>query len=138
MTDPGTTDDDRKVMYVVIAGLVVGCAVLVVLLALRTGTSASTPAAPGVALGPSLDYQEDTQDPFGSHFTDVAGSSGLDFIQRSGAQGELLLPETMGSGVALGDLDSDGDSDLLLLSVGGLPGLFVTTPCRVGKFVSPT
>ena len=124
MTDPRTTDDDRKVMYVVIAGLVVGCSVLVVLLALRTGTSASTPAAPGVALGPSLDYPEDTRDPFGSHFTDVASSSGLDFIQRSGAQGELLLPETMGSGVALGDLDSDGDSDLLLLSVGGLPGLF--------------
>ncbi len=49
-------------------------------------------------------------------FTDVTRAAGIDFVPATGAAGEHLLPETMGSGVAVLDFDSDGDPDLLLLS----------------------
>ena len=124
MTDSHPNDDDRKVMYVVVAGLVAGCVVLLFLLILRGGASKPASSPRGAALGPTPERSQSGSDPFGAHFTDVASSAGVDFIQRSGSTGQHLLPETMGSGVALGDLDSDGDSDLLLLSVGGTPGLF--------------
>ncbi|MCH2140915.1 MAG: VCBS repeat-containing protein, partial [Phycisphaerales bacterium] len=49
-------------------------------------------------------------------FTDVTDKSGLDIPHVSGAEGEKLLPETMGSGVAFVDLDRDGDQDIILAS----------------------
>ena len=49
-------------------------------------------------------------------FTDVTVSSGVDFVHESGAEGQKLLPETMGSGVAFLDVDRDGDQDLLLIN----------------------
>ena len=48
-------------------------------------------------------------------FEDISSRSGLDFWQFSGATGELLLPEIMGSGAALIDYDNDGDLDLYLV-----------------------
>ncbi len=47
-------------------------------------------------------------------FTDVTEQAGIDFVHHSGARGEKLLPETMGSGCAFFDYDADGDQDLLL------------------------
>ncbi|MCB1876634.1 MAG: CRTAC1 family protein [Chromatiales bacterium] len=49
-------------------------------------------------------------------FSDQTQAAGIGFIHRNGAQGERLLPETMGSGVAFFDYDSDGDMDLLLVN----------------------
>ena len=46
-------------------------------------------------------------------FADVTASSGIDFLHVNGAEGAKLLPETMGSGVAVFDFDGDGDQDLL-------------------------
>ena len=51
-------------------------------------------------------------------FGDTASSSGIDFKHVSGAKGEFLLPEIMGSGVAIVDIDNDGDLDLYFIQGG--------------------
>jgi enediyne biosynthesis protein E4 len=48
-------------------------------------------------------------------FEDVAKQTGLDFWQFSGATGEFLMPEVMGSGAAMIDYDNDGDLDVFLI-----------------------
>lgn len=47
-------------------------------------------------------------------FTEAAEEAGLDFRHHSGARGALLMPEIMGGGLGLLDLDGDGDLDLYL------------------------
>jgi len=42
--------------------------------------------------------------------------AGIDFIHVNGAEGEKLLPETMGGGVAIFDYDRDGNQDLLFVN----------------------
>ena len=49
-------------------------------------------------------------------FTDITKEAGLHVPHVSGAEGEKLLPETMGGGAAFVDLDGDDDQDLLLVS----------------------
>jgi enediyne biosynthesis protein E4 len=51
-------------------------------------------------------------------FTDVTELAGIDFVHYNGAEGERLLPETMGSGVAILDADADGDQDLFFVQGG--------------------
>lgn len=49
--------------------------------------------------------------------TDITASCGIDWQHFNAMEGEKLLPETMGGGVAIFDYDRDGDQDVLL--VGG-------------------
>ncbi len=55
-------------------------------------------------------------------FTDVTDQAGLDFAHETGAFGEKWMPETMGSGVAFIDYDTDGWPDLLFVSSTSWPG----------------
>ena len=52
----------------------------------------------------------------GVRFTDATQAAGLRFTHNSGRAGKKLLPETMGSGVALFDADGDGWLDLFFVN----------------------
>jgi enediyne biosynthesis protein E4 len=69
---------------------------------------AAGPAQPGSNLGFRL--------------TDVASKSGIQFRHNSGAYGGKLLPETLGSGCAFLDYDTDGWQDILLINSMDWPG----------------
>jgi len=49
-------------------------------------------------------------------FVDITEQAGIDFVHENGAEGEKLLPETMGGGGAFFDFDNDGDQDLLCIN----------------------
>lgn len=55
-------------------------------------------------------------------FTDVAKSSGVDFVHVNGGRGRKLMPETVGSGLAFFDYDNDGNLDLLIINGSSWPG----------------
>ncbi len=56
-------------------------------------------------------------------FEDIAASAGVVFQHRAGHEGSRYrLPEIMGGGAALFDMDGDGDLDLLLVQSGRLSG----------------
>lgn len=92
-----------------------GIAVLVALgyLLLRSGQD-EAPEQVLVSGGPEAVVR--SADPPAVTFTDITAAAGVDFVHYSGATGDKLLPESMGSGVAFMDLDDDGDPDLLFVN----------------------
>lgn len=75
-------------------------------------TAAATPSWIFASPAPSL----------GFHLTDVTNAAGIQFQHNSGAYGGKLLPETLGSGCAFLDYDSDGWQDILLVNGMDWPG----------------
>jgi hypothetical protein len=53
-------------------------------------------------------------------FEEISQRAGIDFVHRSGHGERFFLPEIMGGGVALFDMDGDGDLDLYLVQSGSL------------------
>jgi enediyne biosynthesis protein E4 len=49
-------------------------------------------------------------------FTDVTAASGIDFVHQTGGFGQRWMPETMGAGVGLFDVDGDGDDDAVYIN----------------------
>ena len=58
----------------------------------------------------------------GFRLTDVTNAAGVQFRHNSGAYGGKLLPETLGSGCAFLDYDSDGWQDILFVNGMDWPG----------------
>jgi hypothetical protein len=86
---------------------------------LRLPAAPESPASDGPALPPEA--------PAGAsvpavRFTDVTEAAGIRFRHTNGASGHKLLPETMGSGVAVLDYDGDGRPDLLFVNSCPWPG----------------
>lgn len=55
-------------------------------------------------------------------FEEVAEASGIRFSHHTGAAGKRLMPETMGSGCALVDLDNDNRLDAVMVDSTAWPG----------------
>jgi hypothetical protein len=60
--------------------------------------------------------------PFPVRFVDVTERAGIYFRHFNGATGQKLLPETMGSGVAVFDFNGDGLPDILFINSRSWPG----------------
>jgi enediyne biosynthesis protein E4 len=81
------------------------------------------PAAPKVTqLSSPVAPQPATEQMPTVKFADITAASGITFVHNNGATGDKLLPETMGSGVAIFDFDNDGDQDLLFANATWWPG----------------
>jgi enediyne biosynthesis protein E4 len=76
-------------------------------------SAASAPVAPQAVKSESLPAVK---------FVEVTKESGVKFVHCNGAKGEKLLPETMGSGVAILDYNGDGFPDLFFVNSCDWPG----------------
>ncbi|HUU33081.1 MAG TPA: CRTAC1 family protein [Vicinamibacterales bacterium] len=80
---------------------------------------ASPPSGADTGSGPPATGGGATAPAAAPWFEEVAQASGLVFAHRSGHAGTTFrLPETMGGGAALFDMDGDGDLDALLVQSG--------------------
>ena len=83
--------------------------------------AAAIAAACGGGAAPAADTSPAAASP--PWFADEAAARGLTLRHRSGHQGSTYrLPEIMGGGAALFDMDGDGDLDALLVQSGELGG----------------
>ncbi len=89
--------------------------VLIVLFSGR-GEKRTAPVEEARLAGPERLTRTRDRSPPQVHFSDMADDWGIDFVHENGAYGERLLPETMGSGVAIFDYDRDGDQDLFFVN----------------------
>jgi len=66
--------------------------------------------------------QKEAKEQFPIQFMDITKKAGIKFVHNNGAFGKKYMPETMGSGCAFFDYNSDGWQDILLLNSMDWPG----------------
>lgn len=86
--------------------------------ALISGCDSTTEQAKTLTDRPITDEQKSNK--LVAPFIDVTEKSGVTFIHDNGGTGRLYMPEIMGAGGALLDIDSDGDLDLYLVQGGSI------------------
>jgi hypothetical protein len=89
----------RRSRLLLAAGVLAGCGVVATMAAVPKAIKA--PAAPRDSA---------------VRFTDITQQAGIRFVHNSGRAGKKLLPESLGSGVAIFDADGDGWPDLLFVN----------------------
>jgi len=86
------------------------------------GQEAPVPVDEVAVLAPAPLLQPGPETAPALRFTDVTAAAGIDFIHVNGAYGERLLPETIGSGVAVFDYNNSGHQDIMLVNSSYWPG----------------
>ena len=66
-------------------------------------------------------------------YREAAAAVGLQFTHETGAKGEFAMPEIMGAGVAVFDMDGDGDLDVYLVQSVGAGKLYRNELVPSGK-----
>lgn len=107
--------DDRVIGRAMWWSFAVVAAVGGAVVAWRAWPRAAPPAPPAAALPTGPAAVGRTVDVPALPFEDVTAAWGIDFDRVDGADGRRFLPETMGGGVGIADVDADGDLDLLLV-----------------------
>ncbi|VFM97787.1 MAG: Repeat domain-containing protein [Candidatus Kentron sp. G] len=117
----------RVFRWSLVVVLTVAAIVMLGVMGYRDAGDVREPAGTGKVEGPRERMPGATQPPPVVSFTDITRRAGIDFVHVNGAringtQGDKLLPETMGGGVAVFDYDADGNQDLLFVNGTHWPG----------------
>ncbi len=128
----GLWNKRRRLLFrwTLVSGLITLATIAWALANRRAGDATVLPGERVDGLTSILDRETATAQPF--RFDDVTGSVGVNF-RHFPAERASLLPEDMGSGVAVGDYDGDGYADLYFVNFAGsaVPG--ATIDQRAGR-----
>ena len=100
----------RPAAWLLVILVAAGACTAGVALWMRRSTHAPAPAAPLPVRVASPSVAA-----LAAAFVDITRQAGIAFEHENGAEGQKLLPETMGGGVAFFDFDRDGRPDLLFV-----------------------
>lgn len=99
-----------------LAVIAAGAALALAAVLLRGGEPVAPPIQDAAVAAPQRMDTLVAATPPTVRFVDATAAAGVTFVHENGAYGDRLLPETMGGGVAIVDVDNDGDQDLIFVN----------------------